>query len=98
MSFVAQCCFCKHKVKAPDQALGASVRCKKCESYFTLAPIEDAPPEQVLARFRRPVRASAPAAGGETPAAAGGTTEVMAERASLPSRNGDVTQYALEDV
>src|SRR5437762_257182 len=53
MSFVAQCVFCKHKVKAPDEALGASVRCKKCDNSFTLAPIEEAPPEQVLTRFRR---------------------------------------------
>jgi len=94
MSFVAQCVFCKHKVKAPDTALGATTRCRKCDNSFTLAPMEEAPPEQVLARFRRPT----PAAIGEAGSAQPGT-DVLSDPASipLPNANGVPPSYELKD-
>src|SRR2546421_7471263 len=88
MSFVAQCVFCKHKVKAPDEALGASVRCKKCDNSFTLAPIEEAPPEQVLTRFRR----HAAEAAGATAGAAPGTGLLSGHAPPLPSGSGPAEQ------
>jgi hypothetical protein len=42
MAFRAQCVFCGHHVRAPDQAVGASVCCPKCSSFFTLAPMAEA--------------------------------------------------------
>jgi hypothetical protein len=42
MAFRAQCVFCGHYVRAPDQAIGASVCCPKCSSLFTLAPMAKA--------------------------------------------------------
>src|SRR5438105_1226243 len=41
MPFVAECILCKHRVRVPDHALGASGRCPRCASYFTLAPADD---------------------------------------------------------
>lgn len=38
MPFRAECMFCHHGVRVPDHALGASVQCPKCGSYFTLVP------------------------------------------------------------
>jgi hypothetical protein len=52
MSFLAQCSFCGHKIKARDRALGASVRCPECDNYFTAAPREEPAPAEALARFR----------------------------------------------
>src|SRR5207302_8144162 len=96
MSFVAQCIFCKHKVKAPDEALGASVRCKKCDNSFTLAPIEKAPSEQVLTRFRR----HAPAAAcGATDVAAPGTGLVTAQGPTpSPSHNGPADHAVAQEI
>jgi hypothetical protein len=52
MSFLAQCSFCGHQVKARDGALGASVRCPRCDNHFTAAPREEPAPAEALARFR----------------------------------------------
>src|SRR5438105_379954 len=96
MSFIAQCIFCKHKVKVPDEALGASVRCKKCDNSFTLAPIEEAPSEQVLTRFRR----HAPAAAcGATDVASPGTG-LLTDQASapLPSHNGPADHAVAQEI
>jgi hypothetical protein len=38
MPFVAECLFCRRKVRAPDHAVGASISCPGCGSYFTLLP------------------------------------------------------------
>lgn len=43
MPFRAECAFCRHRVKAPDHAVGASVKCPKCANFFTLVPEDDAP-------------------------------------------------------
>ena len=50
MPFLAACPFCRRKIQAPDTALGQSVACKKCHSYFTLAPEDDLPPPEATAR------------------------------------------------
>src|SRR5262245_43269910 len=50
MPFLAACPFCQRKVQAPDAALGQSIACKKCHSYFTLAPADDLPPLEATAR------------------------------------------------
>jgi hypothetical protein len=38
MPFLTRCLFCGQQVRAPDHALGASLRCPKCSNFFTLAP------------------------------------------------------------
>src|SRR5260370_11078430 len=37
MAFLTRCLFCGQQVRAPDHALGASLRCPKCSNFFTLA-------------------------------------------------------------
>src|SRR5215471_18477725 len=68
MPFLAACSFCPNKLKVPDQAVGACLRCPKCGNYFTVAPAEAAEP---VANPRRPLIAPAaperPAAPVETP-------------------------------
>ena len=44
MPFRARCMFCKHGVRVPDNAVGASVKCPKCASFFTIVPVEDDEP------------------------------------------------------
>jgi hypothetical protein len=41
MAFQAECVFCGYQVQVPDRALGASGRCPKCSSFFTLAPLSE---------------------------------------------------------
>jgi hypothetical protein len=41
MPFVVECPFCNHRAQVPDRALGASGRCPKCSSHFTLAHASD---------------------------------------------------------
>jgi hypothetical protein len=38
MPFIAECQFCRRKVRAPDHAVGSSISCPDCGSYFTLLP------------------------------------------------------------
>ena len=40
MPFVAECVFCRQKVRVPDGAHGSSVECPRCASYFTLVPAD----------------------------------------------------------
>jgi hypothetical protein len=47
--FIAECAFCKHQVRAPEHAVGASVVCPKCGNPFTVAPIEHASPRIMVA-------------------------------------------------
>ncbi len=37
-SFVARCTFCGQRFRAPEHAIGASMRCLGCGEFFTLAP------------------------------------------------------------
>ena len=48
MPFVAECLFCRRKVRAPDHAVGASISCPGRGSYFTLLPGAPAPAGQAL--------------------------------------------------
>jgi hypothetical protein len=68
MPFLAECVFCKSKVRVPDHALGRSVSCPRCGNAFTLAPMKDPPkvskanlcqPDSVTATFP-PIANSAP--------------------------------------
>jgi hypothetical protein len=43
MPFLAECTFCKGKVRVPNHAEGQSVACPRCGSAFTLAPMKDPP-------------------------------------------------------
>jgi hypothetical protein len=43
MPFLGACPFCPTKMKLPDHALGASIRCPKCGNYFTAVPQDDIP-------------------------------------------------------
>jgi hypothetical protein len=45
MAFLAECLFCKGKVRVSDRALGQSIACPRCGSSFTLAPMANPPPE-----------------------------------------------------
>jgi hypothetical protein len=73
MPFLAQCVFCNHQVQVPDEALGASGRCPKCGSFYTLAPATNLPPVKTstFARGKGPPPAApelaAPAAVTEAP-------------------------------
>ena len=42
MPFHAQCSYCGQKSRVPDHMLGASGKCPKCTSFFTLVPVEEA--------------------------------------------------------
>src|SRR5690242_15756916 len=53
MPFLAECVFCKGKVRVPDHALGRSVACPRCGSSFTLAPMVD-PPSLAEAKLCKP--------------------------------------------
>src|SRR5262245_48074260 len=37
MPFIAECSFCGHQVRAPDNTAGLSVPCPRCGNNFTLA-------------------------------------------------------------
>lgn len=39
--FPTQCPFCSTQMRVPAKALGGSVSCSKCSSFFTVAPIEE---------------------------------------------------------
>jgi hypothetical protein len=39
--FVARCPYCPSKLRVPEKALGASVPCPQCGSFFTAVPEED---------------------------------------------------------
>jgi hypothetical protein len=52
MPFLAECLFCKGKVRVPDHALGQSLTCPRCASAFTLVPMEN-PPEISEAKLIR---------------------------------------------
>lgn len=46
MPFFAECPFCHRKLRGvPDHAVGASVSCPRCGSFFTLAPMANPPAE-----------------------------------------------------
>jgi eukaryotic-like serine/threonine-protein kinase len=38
VSFLARCSFCPTKIRVPNYAWGASVRCPRCGNYYTAAP------------------------------------------------------------
>jgi hypothetical protein len=40
MPIYAECLFCRFQTQVPDQAVGMSVKCPKCKSFFTMAPIK----------------------------------------------------------
>jgi DNA-directed RNA polymerase subunit RPC12/RpoP len=51
MPFVVQCPYCKMRARVPDRALGASGKCARCASSFTLVPADDQRvPEMAAAR------------------------------------------------
>jgi len=50
--------FCNHEVQVPDQALGASARCPKCSSFFTLVPEDKRTTPDFLRLPGRPRRAA----------------------------------------
>jgi predicted Zn finger-like uncharacterized protein len=37
-TFLAHCPFCPTRIRVPEKALGASIRCPQCNSYFTAVP------------------------------------------------------------
>ncbi len=39
--FPAQCPFCSARIRVPDKALGASIPCPHCGSYFTVVPLDE---------------------------------------------------------
>lgn len=44
MSFIARCSYCNHKMQAPQNAVGMSVRCPKCNNQFTVFPSDEKAP------------------------------------------------------
>lgn len=60
MPFLARCPYCRHGAQAPDRALGASVKCPGCASWYT-ATAEDP------SREPRPAPAPAPAPSAPAP-------------------------------
>src|SRR5262249_34224215 len=64
MPFLAACPFCPTKIRLPEQALGASIRCPKCSNHFTAAPEESAlaSPTPYLANRARRIAAASRAA------------------------------------
>src|SRR5262249_39957384 len=63
--FLTACSFCPNKLKVPDQAVGACLRCPKCGDYFTVVPAEKA--KSVANPLRPPAAEERPAAPVETP-------------------------------
>src|SRR5690242_20426378 len=62
MSFVAQCPYCRTRIKLPDHAVGWSITCrnkKTCGDAFTAVPCTDAP--EPLAERTSPVPRPTPA-------------------------------------
>ncbi|MBI3406819.1 MAG: hypothetical protein HY040_00495 [Planctomycetes bacterium] len=51
MAFIAQCLYCQNKMQAPASAAGMSVRCPKCQNFFTVFPMEQSSATQD-GRFR----------------------------------------------
>jgi hypothetical protein len=66
MPFIARCIFCNHRTQAPDRALGASGRCPKCSSFFTVVPEQEEPAAVCAATAH--AAAAATAAPGPSPA------------------------------
>jgi hypothetical protein len=68
MPFLAECVFCKGKVRVPDYAVGQSVACPRCGNAFTLAPMTD-PPAVTQANLVRPPSGAATIAANPAPCA-----------------------------
>jgi hypothetical protein len=41
MFFHAKCPFCPTRIRIPKEAIGVSIPCPKCKSYFTAVPEEE---------------------------------------------------------
>jgi hypothetical protein len=74
MSFFARCSYCNHRIEATAKAVGSSVRCPKCQNFFTVLPVADKP-----TREERLAAASGHAAA-EAASAALATATKVAER------------------
>ncbi len=68
MPFVAECLFCRGKVRVPDSAEGLSISCPRCGCSFTVVPLDDAPAEAPLPAPLPQAIAVAPAASPGSPA------------------------------
>ena len=44
MPFITRCPYCTKAVRMPDRALGASMKCPGCQTWYTAAPDLDEPP------------------------------------------------------
>jgi len=93
MPFTVTCPFCPVRLtNVPDGVLGASVRCPKCDNYFTAAPAEEPVKSLVGARPRRRMTATVgPAPAQRVPMAAaqlGQTGSYLAEIDSPPPPPG----------
>jgi hypothetical protein len=57
MPFIAECLFCGHQLRAPDEAAGLSATCPRCGNAFTLAPMARRPS---IAPLGLPLKAQQP--------------------------------------
>jgi hypothetical protein len=71
MPFIAECMFCRGKVRLPDHAVGMSITCPRCGCSFTVVPREDNPAEASVPAVPQPAAlvVPAPAFSGCLPAA-----------------------------
>jgi hypothetical protein len=88
MPFIARCTFCNRRSQAPDRALGASGRCPKCSSFFTLVPDDggalSAPCTEKAAEVPPPPALPRPAPPHQR-VAAGGNSEERSFGENVPS-------------
>jgi hypothetical protein len=101
MPFVVQCPYCKMRARVPDRAVGASGKCARCASSFTLVPADDQrlPELAAAAAASRPylepaVEASVPAAVAEQDAPA--HAELMAQF-DVPPIEADISEPTESD-
>lgn len=75
--FPARCPYCPARVWVPAKAIGASIRCAQCASYFTAVPEEDSTPTPT------------PSSGGSTKPEAAGNAATFAGEKKRSSGSGD---------
>jgi hypothetical protein len=91
MAFLAECLFCKGKVRVSDRALGQTIACPRCGSSFTLAPMANPPPDIQLRKA--PAGVAGPSTGANTAPkpAAKPVPKVRMPRPRLAARLGVVS-------
>src|SRR5262249_30404817 len=85
MPFIAECTFCKGKVRVPDTSAGLGMSCPRCGNFFTLAATTSAsaPPPRIT-RNARHEKAEAPRASVDGPAPPAGLAAQSARNAAPP--------------